>query len=577
MVILGLNIYHGDSSAALVVDGRLVSAIEEERIKRIKHWAGFPAESAAWCMENGGLSIRDVDFIAVSRNPYARICKKILRGLTGRLSKTFLSDRAGHYYRLARVKTALAEKAGTEESAVRARVVYVDHHKAHLAGAFFVSPFQEAALASVDGFGDFASTMLGAGKANKIRVLKTVEFPHSLGLFYTALTQFMGFLNYGDEYKVMGLSAYGKPAYLGEMRKIVRIKKNGLFELDMSYFLHERKGAEMSWLDGAPVIGRLFSDRMTEAFGGPRKDSGNDGIDERICDIAASLQARYEEVLFHMLNHLQAETGLKTLAVAGGCAQNSLANGKIYDKTPFTDLYIPPAAHDGGGAVGAAFYLYNDVLGRPRGFTMESPYWGPDFSDSEIAAVLDARGLPYEVLQERDLIEKCAGAIAAGKIVGWFQGRTEWGPRALGARSILADPRRKEIKDVLNARIKKREWFRPFAPAVLEPKTGEWFERREPVPFMEKVYGIKKEKRHLIPAVCHNDGTGRLETVRRETNPKYYGVIEAFEKLTGVPVILNTSFNENEPICNTPEDAVNCFLKTKMDLLFAGNLALEKQ
>jgi len=576
MIILGVNAYHGDSSAALVRDGRLVGAIEEERLIRIKHWAGFPVEAIKWCLVYAGVDIKDVDYIVISRNPWARFHKKLLRIMLKRPDRSFLKERLSHQKKFRGMRETLAEALGVEAGRIKAKFLNSEHHRCHIASSFFVSPFKEAAVVSMDCFGDFVSTMTGTGFENRIKVHGLVEFPHSLGIFYTALTQYLGFWNYGDEYKVMGLSALGKPAYLDKMRKIVKLKPNGLFELDTSYFLHDNQGLELTWLNGSPGVGRCFSDKLAELLGEPREPGGE--LEERFQDIAASTQAMYEEGFFHVLNHLHKRTGLKRIALAGGCIQNSLANGKIYAETGFEDIYIPPAAHDAGGAIGAAFYLWHQVLGKKRDFVMETFGWGPDYENGEIRSTLDASGdiTSYEELNEEELTARVAADIADGKIVGWFQGRSEWGPRALGNRSILADPRGKDTKSILNARIKKREWFRPFAPSILQEKTGEWFEGNAAVPFMEKVYKIREDKRGLIPAVCHIDGTGRLQTVSRAASPRYYKLIESFGALTGVPIILNTSFNENEPIVNTPEDAIDCFLRTKMDVLVLENFYIRR-
>lgn len=569
MNILGINTYHGDSSAAIVVDGKLIAAVEEERIRRIKHWAGFPSEAIKWCLSYSGIDIKEVDYIVISRNPWARFYKKLFRIIFKRPRISFLKERLNNYKKIKGIKENLARSLGVDEKEIKAKIVNVEHHRAHMGSSFFVSPFKEAAVVSIDGFGDFVSAMTGIGKGNKIKMLDMVEFPHSLGIFYTALTQFLGFWNYGDEYKVMGLSAYGEPVYLDKMRKIVRLKHNGLFELDTSYFLHDTEGVEMTWLNEEPVIERLFSDKLIDLLGQPRRKE--EEINQRFQDIAASVQKMYEEAFFHILNHLYKKTGLENIALAGGCIQNSLANGKIYEKAPFKNIYIPPASYDAGGAIGAVFYLWCQILNQRREFVMNSPYYGPSFSREEIEQTLVKNNIKYEELNEEELIERVVKDIADGKIIGWFQGRTEWGPRALGNRSILADSRRKDMKDILNTRIKKREWFRPFAPSILEEKVEAWFEQGRPVPFMERVYKIKEEKRASIPAVCHIDGTGRLQTVSYEPNPRYYNLIKEFESLTSVPIVLNTSFNENEPIVNTPKDALECFLRTKMDVLVLEN------
>jgi carbamoyltransferase len=578
MIILGINAYHGDSSACLVIDGKLICAIEEERIRRIKHLAGLPVEAVKWCLEYAGVKITEVDYIAISRNPFAHLHKKMLRVIKNLPSVGFIKGRLQNIAKISDIKSALASELNIDLKKLKAKLVMVEHHNAHLASAFFVSPFDEAVCVSVDGFGDFKSTMRGIGRGNKINILDRVHFPHSLGIFYTAFTQFLGFWKYGDEYKVMGLSAYGDPDRFKEkVREIVRLRNDGLFELDTSYFLHDTEGVEMTWLNEEPKIGRLFSNKFVKVFGKPRER--DDEIAIHYQDIASALQSMYEDAFFHILTDLYKRYKIENLVLAGGCIQNSVANGKIYDRTPFKNVYIPPAAHDAGTAIGAAFWVWNVLLGRRRDFVMEHAYWGPEFSEGEISMTLKTKITELEkqgckvmkIENEEELFSLTAKAIADGKIVGWFQGRTEWGPRALGNRSMLADPRRKEMKDILNARIKRREWFRPFAPSILEEFVSDWFEFSYPVPFMEKVYKIKTDKRDLIPAVTHVDGTGRLQTVSKNINPKYYRLIEAFYKLTGIPLVLNTSFNENEPIVNTPEDALNCFLRTKMDVLVMGN------
>jgi carbamoyltransferase len=570
MVILGLNAYHGDSSAAIIVDGKLIAAIEEERICRIKHWAGFPSESIKWCLSYAGLEIKDVDYVAVSRNPWAMMHKKLLRVELHFHRMSFLKHRLQNYAKIGNIKHELAKLFETESSKLKARVVNIEHHCAHAASGFFVSPFENALVVSVDSFGDFASSMVGVGSRNHIRVISRIEFPHSLGLFYTAMTQFLGFWNYGDEYKVMGLSANGEPEYHDLFKKIVKIKDDGRFELDTDYFLHTSQGVDMSWNNLKPLIKKLFSSHM-ERLLGPARQEGEE-LSKRFQNMAASIQQIYEDAFFNILSHSYDGTRLDNLVLTGGCAQNSLANGKIYERTNFKNIYVPPAAHDGGGAIGAAFYFWNHIKNNPRVFHMKSPYWGPQFESSCIIPLLAAKKIAYLELSDDRLFLKVANDIASGKVVGWFQGRTEWGPRALGNRSILADPRSREMQDILNARIKRREWFRPFAPAILEEETLSWFKHAQPTPFMEKVYQIRKGKEPLIPAVCHVDGTGRLQTVNQDINPRFYKLIQHFFKITQVPIILNTSFNENEPIVNTPEEALECFLRTKMDVLVLNNL-----
>jgi len=574
MVILGINAYHGDSSACIVSDGELLCAIEEERIARVKHWAGLPIASIKWCLDYSELNITDLDYIALSRDPFARWPKKFLRLLHSNPGPAFLNSRLANYGRIRNIRKELSANPVFSPGEIKAKIIYVDHHKAHLASSFFVSPFQSSAVISIDGFGDFVSTMLGFGRGNQLGRLSAVEFPHSLGILYTALTQFLGFWNYGDEYKVMGLSAFGKPAYLDKLRKLIRLKKNGLFAIDTTYFLHDKEGVEMSWLNEAPLLNRIFSPKLTGLLGEPRGEG--EEISRRFGDIASSLQALYEETFFHLLRHLYKKNPSENLCLSGGCAQNSLANGKIYGQTDFKNIYIPPAAHDGGAAIGAAYYLWHALLGKPRKFVMNSPYYGPEFSSAQIKLFLDDSGIKYEELSEEELIARASDDIISGRIIGWFQGRTEWGARALGNRSILADPRSEQVKDILNSRIKKREWFRPFAPSIMEEFTAEWFEKNAAAPFMEKVYKVREEKRNLIPAVMQVDGTARLQTVNLKLNPLYYKLLSKFHAITGVPLLLNTSFNENEPMVNTPKDALVCFQRAGMDALFIGNFYISR-
>jgi len=462
---------------------------------------------------------------------------------------------------------------------LRARTYQIEHHRAHLASSFLVSPFEEAALLSVDGFGDFVSTMAALGKRNSIHPLTQTYFPHSLGLFYTAMTQYLGFKKYGDEYKVMGLAALGQPRYLETMREIISDTPQG-FRLNLKYFTHHRHAPDYTWGGGQPSFEDVYSPWLGKRLGPAR--SYEEPITERHADLAASLQARYEEVFFRLLHLIYQQTGITNLCLAGGCALNSVANGKIFERTPFREIYIQPAAHDGGGCLGAAYYVYHTVLGHERRFVMKTSYWGPEFTPAQIDAALGKRQKDMAEItirrmdDEAQLVAQTAQHIADGKIVGWFQGRTEWGPRALGNRSILVDPRRPEMKDILNARIKRRESFRPFAPSILQEATAEYFVKDYPDPFMMKVYPIRPDKRAMIPAVTHVDGTGRLQTVTQEENPLYYRLIKAFAAITGVPIVLNTSFNENEPIVCTPEEALDCFLRTRMDVLVMGPYSIER-
>ena len=583
MIILGLNAYHGDSSACLVVDGNLVAAAEEERFRRIKHWAGFPTEAVRYCLTAGGITFDRVDHIAVNRNPSANLLKKALFAFSKRPSFAAIKDRMVNAGKVSDIKNVLGSEFNVQGSHIKAMIHNVEHHRAHLASTFFVSPFDSAAVVSVDGFGDFVSTMWGTGSGNRLTVQDQVTFPHSLGLFYLALTQYLGFTNYGDEYKVMGLAPYGKPTELGKMRQIVRLMPKGRFELDLDYFNHHSEGVSMVWDNGEPKIGTVYSDRLIKTFGPPRQK--DEPLSEYHKDIAASLQEMYEESFFHLLDHVHGEMKNPNLCLAGGCAMNSVANGKVFDRSPFKELYVQSAAGDGGGAIGAAYYVWNQEQKNPRSFVMEHAYWGPAFSSDEVSSELRVRSSELtagncsieKITDEAELCRRTAERIADGKIIGWFQGRMEWGPRALGNRSIVCDPRRADMKDILNLKIKRRESFRPFAPSIARDVVGEWFETDYDVPFMLQVYQIRVEKRKLIPAVTHVNGSGRLQSITESQNARYYRLIKAFEKITGVPLVLNTSFNENEPVVCTPQEALDCFLRTKMDVLVLGDWFVERQ
>lgn len=595
MIILGINAYHGDAAAAIIRDGELVAAVEEERFNRCKHCAGFPTESVRYCLEAAGVSIEDVEHIGISRDPSAHLHKKILFAATraaksvgggfdrsrqssgeksGRGIFGAVAERLANAARVRDLKDELARTLDVPKSRLRAQFHNIEHHRAHLASSFFVSPFERAALLSIDGFGDFISTMWGVGDGNSIEVLGQVEYPHSTGILYTATTQFIGFPHYGDEGKVMGLAPYGEPRYMEEFRDLIKTEEGGRFRLNLDYFRHHAEGVEMTWDDGSPVIGRIFSDEYVKRFG-PAREPGAP-LTNRERDIAASLQQRLEEVGFHVLNHLHEKTGLTDLGLSGGVAYNSVMNGKILLNTPFRRVFVQPAAGDSGTAVGVCYQIYNGILNRPRGFHMEGAYTGPEFSDALILEELVRSGVQFETYTDREVTRRAAQDIADGAVMGWFQGRMEFGPRALGNRSIVVDPRRADMKDILNDRIKKREPFRPFAPSILEEHVGEYFEQTHPAPTMLMVYQIKPEHRATIPAVTHVDGSGRLQTVSREVNERYYQLISDFHELTGVPVVLNTSFNENEPIVCTPRHAIDCFMKTRMDVLYIGNYAVRR-
>jgi carbamoyltransferase len=580
MIVLGLNAFHGDASACLLRDGELVAAAEEERFRRIKHWAGFPTEAIRWCLRDAGVGLDAVSHVAVNQDSRANLGRKLAYVLRRRPELSLVLDRIRNRSKREGVDVMLSRALSQPFSGT---LHFVEHHRAHLASAFLASPFEEAAAVSVDGFGDFASAAWGLGRGGKVAVDARIYFPHSLGLFYQALTQYLGFPNYGDEYKLMGLAPYGAARFLREMRQILHVDPTGGFELDLQYFRHASEKIDYQWESGEPAIGRLYTPAL-EALLGPARGAGDD-IAERHCDLACSVQAMYEEALFALLNAVHRRYGVDNVALAGGCAMNSVANGKIYSTTPFRKLYVQAAAGDAGGAIGAALAVWGGLSGGQRGSSMDHAYWGPAPSEAEIEAAIetrrhdiDAQGCVLSIAGgEPDLCAQAAQAVADGCVVGWFQGRMEWGPRALGNRSIVCDPRHADMKDLLNRKIKRRESFRPFAPSILREAVAEWFEVDDDVPFMTQVYPIRTEKRGLIPAVTHIDGSGRPQTVTQRSNPRYYRLIAAFRDLTGIPLVLNTSFNENEPIVCTPREALECFLRTEMDMLVIGSWVITRR
>jgi carbamoyltransferase len=582
MLVLGLNAYHGDVSAAIVRDGVLVAAIEEERFRRVKHWAGFPAEAMRQCLAIAGSTAADVDAFAVSRDPRAHRVRKAMFVLGSHPSPRLIADRLRNQHRVGSVATAIASALALDERHVRERLHQVEHHPSHLASSFYVSGFEEAAVVAIDGFGDFVSTSVARGAAHCLTVLDRVYFPHSIGMLYLAVTQYLGFPNYGDEFKVMGLAPYGEPSFVDELRQLIRLGSDGSFALDLSYFRHASEGVDMTWDDGPPAVGPVFTPKL-EALLGPARCRG-EALTAKHEAIAASLQQVYEEAAFHVLRAAYDKTRLTRLCLAGGCAMNSVANGKVCEQTPFREVYIQPASADNGTALGAAFYADAQLARRRTPFVMTHSYWGPEFPDQAIVSAIDDRAADIAarhcarqtIADERALCGFTAAAIADGKVVGWFQGRMEWGARALGNRSILADPRRADMRDIINAKIKFREKFRPFAPSALAEFADRYFENVTPDPFMSKVVPVRAGCRTAIPAVTHVDGSGRLHTVERSANPLYWMLIDSFRQLTGVPILLNTSFNENEPIVLRPAEALDCFLRTDMDVLVIGRHVLAK-
>lgn len=570
MRILGINAYHGDAAAALVVDGRLVAAAAEERFTRQKHAAGFPAFAIRYCLREAELRLGDLEHVAMSSDPLTNAHRKLFWSLRRVLSR--------HTWRSARRIVSMGgihsafrsvEKTGL---ASHTRIHRVEHHLSHAASAFHVSPFEKAAILTLDGFGDFSSGLLGMGEGNHIRVLRRISFPHSPGIFYTALTQYLGFPHYGDEGKVMALASLGKPKYQEAMRRLLRFDPDRLLCLGLEYFTHHRQGVAMNWEEGSPSVGTLFSEKLTRLLGPARKDG--EPLCEHFYDVAASMQIHFEEVLLQLARHLAALTGETRLCLAGGVALNSVVNGRIQRETPFRELFIQPAAADDGTAIGAAFAVRHDILGFPRSFVMEHAYWGPAFSDQEMDFSVRKFGLTGRRLEN---VERAAAvAIADGKVVGWFQGRMEFGPRALGNRSILADPQRPDIKKLLNERVKHREIFRPFAPSLLEEEGDNFFDQKGPSPFMLLVCAAKPGKEKEIPGALHVDHTGRLQTVTATQNPRYHRLLVELKRITGRGMVINTSFNDSEPIVCTPEDALHCFLNTRMDVLYLGDFEVTR-
>ena len=576
MIIVGINAYHADSSAAIFIDGEMVAAIEEERFRRVKHWAGFPELAIRFCLKEAGVSISQVDYFAIGRDPGAKFLNKLLY-LAAHPFGSFaaVKDRLSNSKKVASIEKELAQISGLTEADFAGKVKNIEHHRSHLASAFFASPFEEAACLSIDGSGDFSTTMTAIGKGNHLEVLQSVDFPHSIGIFYTAFTQLLGFPHYGDEYKVMGMAPYGEAKYVERLKDVVKLTDDGLFKLNLKYFRSGTSGVISYGDDHIPVVAPMFSNYMVEKFGEPRKKEAP--LEQYHKDLAASVQRITELTIFHILNHLQKKTGLDSVCIAGGVAQNSVANGKITRNTGFKNVYIPSAGHDAGISMGAALYVQHEEEKTPRQPAIYSAYTGSRYSNEEISKMLDDKGIAYTQMEDERLYDTVTDCLIGGGVVGWMNGRAEFGPRALGGRSIIADPRRNDAKEILNAKIKRRESFRPFAPSILKEYVKDYFELDEPVPFMEKVFPIKKEMQKAIPAVTHTDGSGRLQTVDKNISPRYYALIDAFRRKTGVPILLNTSFNENEPIVNRPEEALDCYLRTNMDMLVMENIVISRK
>ena len=575
MIIVGINAYHADASAAIFVDGKLVAAIEEERFRRVKHWAGFPELALAFCLKEAGVGFDQVDHFAIGRDPHAKFFKKIrylLSHPAGNIGA--IKDRLSNSRKAASIENELGRISGLPAERFKKKIHNIEHHRSHIASAFFASPFDTAACLSIDGSGDFSTAMTGVATGNHIEILDSVDFPHSIGIFYTAFTQLLGFPFYGDEYKVMGMAPYGQPLYTDKLEQVIKLTADGLFRLNLQFFRSGTSGVISYGEDHQPLVAPLYSKKMTGIFGPVRKPE--EPLTQYHKDLAASVQRTTEKVIFHMMTALHKKTGLDNICIAGGVAQNSVANGKMTSQTPFKNIYIPAAGHDAGISMGAALYVQHEILKYKRQPAIRSAFTGSRFSNEEIRNILTGKGILFHEEPDEQLFDTVTECLLKGGVVGWFSGRSEFGPRALGGRSIIADPRRADAKELINSKIKRRESFRPFAPSILKEYVADYFELTDEVPFMEKVYPIKKVKQASIPAVTHVDGTGRLQTVDAEISPRYYRLIDNFRNKTGVPILLNTSFNENEPIVNTPEEALNCYLRTSMDMLVLENIVITR-
>ncbi len=591
MYVLGISCFYHDSAAALIKDGDLVAAAEEERFSRIKHDAGFPVKAIQFCMEQAGITEKDLTYVVFYEKPFHKFERILMSSMQmfprswkvfSEAMITWLGDKLW-------IKSIIKDKVGIGDE----RIFFGEHHLSHAASAFYPSPFKDAAFLTVDGVGEWATATMGIGSGTEISVKNEIKFPHSLGLLYSAFTAFLGFRVNNGEYKVMGMAPYGKPRYVDKIYShLINLAEDGSFRINMDYFSYHYSDK------------KTFNSKFVNLFGEPREPESHfftSGTrypsyfgekpanfnelcrkNEHYADIAASIQRVTEEVLLKLVNSLYKETGLKRLCLAGGVALNSVANGRIIRESPFEEIFIQPAAGDGGGALGAALYLYHGLLGKPRNFILEHSYWGKAYSEKEIKKFLDDNHCSYEYYsEEKELVDRITDDLVNGKVVALFQGRFEWGPRALGNRSILADPRSEKMKDTVNTKIKFREPFRPFAPVILEEKADQYFEERVshhfPARYMLFVFPFREKKAGTINAVNHM-GTGRIQTIRKEWNPKYYKIVKSFEEATGVPVLLNTSFNlRGEPIVNTPSNAYNTYINSGIDVLVMENFMIRKE
>lgn len=570
MYVLGLNAFHGDCAACLFYNDKLIAAVEEERLIRIKHAAGFPTNSIKFCLEYADIKVKDIDYVAINRNPNLRIINKFLYSIKNIFNSKNILNRISNFKKINTIESQF-EKYFNQK--LKNKPILVDHHLAHAASSTLMSGFKECNYVTLDGFGDFVSTSIGNFNNNKFDKLKEVQFPHSIGLFYSAITQFLGFDKYGDEYKIMGLSSYGSPSLKKKINEIIMYDKKNLFKLNLKFFKHHNDGIEMSWLEGEPIISQIFSNELINLLGNQRK------IDEKITDfhidVAASAQSVFEDLSIQIINDLYTLSPSNNLTLSGGCAMNSVMNGKILDNTKYKNVYINHSPGDSGGSIGAGMIAIMKNHKETVSIS-DDPYLGPDFSNDKIFKIIQNYHTEFKrknieikkFVSKDDKFKDIAINLSRKDVIGLFQGRMEFGARALGNRSIISDPRNPNIKELLNEKIKNREKFRPFAPSILEEQTKNWFNNSDSVPFMSKVYKIKNEKKNIVPGVVHIDETCRLQTVTKEYNYNFYRIIYEFFKITNVPIILNTSFNENEPIVCNPSEAIECFLRTKMDKLY---------
>jgi carbamoyltransferase len=583
MIILGINSFHADSAACIIKDGIVLAAIEEERINRVKHWAGLPIESIKACLKICDLKLKDVDYIAINKNVYSNLIAKLKYIIKSQTNLSLIKKKIEKNLINKNIKSLIESYIFNQAFKFNCSVISVEHHLAHVASACYPSGFDESANISIDGFGDFVSLSIGSFSNNKIKIDKKIFFPHSLGLFYEAVTQFLGFENYGDEYKVMGLSSYGKPTEINKIYNIINLNKERFFSLNLDYFDHHRKEVMQSWYNSSPKQIRLFNKKINSLLGSARNK--NENINEYHKNLAASAQYVYEEIFFNIIDYAGKKYNSRNLTLSGGCAQNSLANRKIYSSSKFLKAYIPSNPGDAGGAIGAAYIVYaKKNLNLIKNHA--TAYLGDSFSNQDIQKIIIkkfenlalSKELEINFYNELEIIQETAKLISLSLVVGWFQGRMEWGPRSLGSRSILSDPRNSNVQNIINKKIKRRENFRPFAPSILAEDFDKWFYSfGDCEPYMSKVYKFKEDKVDVVPGVVHVDGTGRVQTVKETDNKKFYNLLVSFKKITNVPILLNTSFNENEPIVRTPEEALECFLRTSMDAIVLENCMIKRK